>query len=66
MKNTKLPHIIKIIWATLIIATLIARNWHGEAGTVGLILVCLAWTCIRIVSEGIISSLLLMQADEEE
>ncbi len=66
MKNNNLPYIVRIVWAALVVATLIARNWKGDAATAALIIVALGWVAVRIITEGIAASVALMKSDEDE
>jgi hypothetical protein len=66
MKNENLTLITRIGWAVALLAAWTARAWNSDGSVIGVLIVVCGWTSVRIVSEGITASLLLMRADEDE
>jgi len=66
MKQSKLPLVTRIGWACAMIAAWTARAWSADGSVVGVVIVICGWATVKIVSEGITASLLLMRADEDE
>jgi hypothetical protein len=48
------------------IAAWTARAWSADGSVIGVVIVICGWATVKIVSEGITASLLLMRADEDE
>jgi len=66
MKNENLVLVTRIGWAVALLAAWTARAWNNDGSVIGVLIIVCGWVSIRIVSEGITASLLLMRADENE
>jgi hypothetical protein len=65
MKNESLKLVTQVGWAVALLAAWTARAWNSDGSVIGVLIVVCGWVSVRIVSEGITASLLLMRADEE-
>lgn len=66
MKNENLALVTRVGWAVALLAAWTARAWNSDGSVIGVLIVVCGWVSVRIVSEGITASLLLMRADEGE
>lgn len=66
MKNEKLILFTRIGWACALLAAWAFRAWNSDGSIIGIVIVICGWSSVRIISEGIIASSLIMKANDED
>jgi hypothetical protein len=61
----KLPHVMKVAWACLILAALFFGNLNPDQTMVMFLIVTSSWICTRIIYEAIEATIDLLKRDDE-